>query len=152
MILFHLFFLLCTTIRPKIRVLIELIYLFLHDHLTKIYGPLSLFFLVLSCSSFALFIAIRPKIKVSSIYFAYLHTTIRLMYVVFFHLFFLFYTTTQPKIMVLTHLFRLFGHNHSPKIYGPVLPLYFVRYIHRSTALIFCPLYSCLHEVLVEFP
>ena len=38
---FHLFFLLCTTIRPKIRVLIDLFLLFVRDHSTEIYDPLS---------------------------------------------------------------------------------------------------------------
>ena len=37
----HLFFLLRTTIRPKIMVFIDLFFLFTHDHSTKIYGPLS---------------------------------------------------------------------------------------------------------------
>ena len=44
MILFHLFFLLCTTIRPKIRVFIDLFILFAHDYSIKIYGPLSFLF------------------------------------------------------------------------------------------------------------
>ena len=74
MILFHLFFLcarpfgqksgsiliyflyLCTTIRPKIRVLINLFLIFAHDHSTEIYDHLSL---ILSfCPT------IRPKIRV----------------------------------------------------------------------------------------
>ena len=41
MVLFHLFFLLSTTIRPKIKVHTDLFLLFLHDHSTKVYGPLS---------------------------------------------------------------------------------------------------------------
>ena len=41
MVLFHLIFLLCTTIRPKIRVLTYLFILYAHHHSTKIYGPLS---------------------------------------------------------------------------------------------------------------
>ena len=41
MVLFHLIFLLCTTIRPKIRVHTDLFLLFAHDHSTKVYGPLS---------------------------------------------------------------------------------------------------------------
>ena len=39
MVLFHLIFLLCTTIRPKIRVLSDLFLLFAHDYLTERYGP-----------------------------------------------------------------------------------------------------------------
>ena len=41
MILFNLISLLCTTIRTKIRVLIDLFLLCAHDHLTKMYRPLS---------------------------------------------------------------------------------------------------------------
>ena len=41
MVLFHLIF---TTIRPKIRVLIDLFLLCAHDHSTKIYGLLSFIF------------------------------------------------------------------------------------------------------------
>ena len=41
MFLFHLLFLLCTTIRPRIMVLIDLFLLFAHGHSTKMYGPLS---------------------------------------------------------------------------------------------------------------
>ena len=40
MVFFHLFFLLCTTIQPNIRVLIDLFLLFAHDPSTKMYGPL----------------------------------------------------------------------------------------------------------------
>ena len=36
MVLFHLIFLLCTTIRPKIRVHTDLFLLFAHDHSTKL--------------------------------------------------------------------------------------------------------------------
>ena len=41
MVLFRLFFLLCTTIRPKNRALIDLFLLCAHDHSTELYGPLS---------------------------------------------------------------------------------------------------------------
>ena len=40
-LLFHFFYPLCTTIRPKISVLIDLFLLFVRDHSTKLYGPLS---------------------------------------------------------------------------------------------------------------
>ena len=56
MVLFHLFFLLCMTIRPKIRSLIELFLLFANEHFTKIYDLLS--FILSLCTT------IRPKIKV----------------------------------------------------------------------------------------
>ena len=41
MVHFHLFFPLCMTIWPKVRVLIDLFLLFASDHSTKMYGPLS---------------------------------------------------------------------------------------------------------------
>ena len=40
-VVFHLFFLLSTTIRPKIRVHTNFLFYFVHNHTTKIYGPLS---------------------------------------------------------------------------------------------------------------
>ena len=118
MVLFHLFFLFCTTIQPKIRSLIDLFLLFAGDHSTKIYDPLSF---ILSLST-----TIRPKIRVliylfnfictrqldkiiwspfiysffcarpfdlklgpSLMYFFYLHTAIRQKYMIFFHSIFL---------------------------------------------------------------
>ena len=42
MVLFHLLFVLCTTIRLKIRSLIDLFCLFAHNHVAKVYDPLSL--------------------------------------------------------------------------------------------------------------
>ena len=48
MVLFYLFFLLCTTTWPKIRVLIDWFRLFPHEHLIEIYGPL-LFILSFVC-------------------------------------------------------------------------------------------------------
>ena len=95
MVLFHLFFLLHKTFRPKYMILIDLFLLFAHDHSTKIYGPLSFIL------SFAID-RVRPKDMV------------------FFHLFFLLCTTIRPKIMVLIDLFLLFAHDHSTKIYGPL--------------------------------
>ena len=50
------FLLLCTTIRPKMKVLIDLFLLFAHDHSIKLYGPLS--FILLLCTT------IRRKIRV----------------------------------------------------------------------------------------
>ena len=41
MVLFQLILLLCTTIRPKIRVVIDLFLLCAHDYSTDIYIPLS---------------------------------------------------------------------------------------------------------------
>ena len=50
----------CTTIRPKVRVLINLIFLFVHDHSTKVRGhSYSLIYHCPSCAniSFAIFMA-----------------------------------------------------------------------------------------------
>ena len=59
-VLFHLFFLWCTTIRSKIRVLINLYLILVHDHSTKVRGcSYSLIYDFLSCPhiSFAIFMA-----------------------------------------------------------------------------------------------
>ena len=77
MILFNLIFLLCTTIRPKIKVLIDLFLLCAHNLSTKMYDLLSfiLSFLILCMTIkpaeinvfinlFYLYTTIRPKIKV----------------------------------------------------------------------------------------
>ena len=253
MVLFHLFFFFCTrpfdqniwpsfiysfflhkTIRPKIRVLIDLFLSFTHDHSTKMYGPLSFILSFVHDHStkhlqphwFILFICTRPfyqnvwssfiyfffsgrpfnqKLGTSLIYFFYLHRAIRPKYKVLFHLFFFWHTTIQPKIRVLIDLFLLFAHDHVTKMCGSlsyilllcttirrkirvlvnlfllflhdhsakitgcscslvysflsctnisyaifmaVLALYFVHYIHVSTALIFLMLYSWPYEVL----
>ena len=63
MVLFHLLFLWCTTIRPKIKVHINLIVLFVHDHLTKVRGySYSLIYSFLNFANilFALFLAVLP--------------------------------------------------------------------------------------------
>ena len=57
------FFYLCTTIRPKIRVLINLFISFLHDHSTKVRGhSYSLIYTFPNCAniSFALFLTVLP--------------------------------------------------------------------------------------------
>ena len=78
-VLFHLYFLLCTTIRPKIMVLNDLFLLVAGDHFTKIYDPISFAFT--------------------------LQTTIRRKYMVLFHLLFLLCTTIRLKIRSLIDLF-----------------------------------------------
>ena len=147
MVFFHLVFLQCTTIRPKIRVLNDLFLLFAHDHSTKIYG---LLLVILSFvhdhstknqipHSFISFMCTRPfdqkygplfiysffyarpfdqDLGSSLIYFFYLHTTIRPNYLVLFHLFILSRMTIRLKIRVLINLFILFVHDHSTKVRG----------------------------------
>ena len=112
MVLFHLIFLLCTTNRPKIRVLNDLFLLCAHDHSTEIYGPLPF---TLSCA--------RPfhrDLESKLIYIFYLYTTIRQKYMFLFHLFFLFCWVIQPKISSLTDLYLLFAQDHLTRIYGPL--------------------------------
>ena len=118
--------LLQTTIRPKNMVLFNLFLLFTHDNLTKIYGLLSFIVSFVQDHSndhdhddltknygphwFIFFICKRPfdrNIWSSFIYLFYLHTTVRQIFMVFFHLFFLLQTTIQPNYMVFFHLFFL---------------------------------------------
>ena len=146
MVLFHLFFLLCTTIRPKIKVHTDLFFM------------CTTFDQKLGCSLIYLFYlhtTIRPIIRVHIDLFAYLHTTIRpncralfhfyffsarpfdqklgssLIYIFHLHTtirqkymtFFLSFIhslcmTIRPKISVLINLFILFVHDHSTKVRG----------------------------------
>ena len=126
-VLFHLLFPLCTTIRPRLRVFTDLFLLFAHDHLTEMCRPLSfilsfvydhstkirvlidLFLLFVHDHSTKLYgplsfilslFCARPfdqKLGSSLIYLFYLYTTIR------------------PKIRVLINLIFLFVHDHSTK-------------------------------------
>ena len=118
MVLFHLFFRLCATIQPNIMALIDLFLLFAHDHLIWMCTPLP--------------------------YILSLCTTIR------------------PKIRVLINLFVLFIHDHWTKIRGHSYSLIYsflncanisyaiswqyCPWIHVSTVLIFCSLYSWPYE------
>ena len=106
MVFFHLIFLFCTTIRPKIRVLIGL---FFYVHATirpKYMVLLHLFFL--------LNITIGPKIKIHTDFF-YLFTTIRQKYMVLIDLFFLWARDHSTKIDGLLSLTLSFVHDHSTK-------------------------------------
>ena len=107
MVLFHLFcFLLCTTIRLKITVLItNLFQLYAHDISTKTCDPLSFVFFLGSST-------------ISSFHF---HMTVRPKYMVLYHVFFLLWKTIRPRVRVLNDLFILFVHDHSTKIYDPLL-------------------------------
>ena len=122
MVLFHLLFLLCTTIRPKISVLIDLFVLFAHDHSTKIYSPLS--FILSFCTT------IRPRIRaLINLFFLFVHdhsTNVRSYS----------YSVIYYFLNCASILFAMFM---------AVLPLYFVYYVHWSAALIFHTLYSWLY-------
>ena len=97
MALFHLIFLLCTTIRPRLSQLgSSLAYFFICTR------PFDKKCIVLFHLFFLLFTTIRPKLGSSLIYFFYLYTTIQPNYMVLFHLFFLY-----------------FVHDHSTKNQGP---------------------------------
>ena len=131
MVLFHLIFLLCTTIRPKIRVHTDLFLLFAHDHSTKVYDSLSFilsrpFDLKIRSTLIYLFICTRPfdqiigssfiyyffsarpfdqKLGSSLIHIFHLHTTIHQKYMIFFVSFiFSLCTTITPIIRVLINL------------------------------------------------
>ena len=82
-VFFHLIFVLCMTIRPRLRVLTDL---FFYLHTTIRQKCIVLFHLFL-----LLFTTIRPKLGSSLIYFFYLYTTIRPNYMVLFHLLFLYF-------------------------------------------------------------
>ena len=96
MVLFHLFFLLCTIIRPRLRILTDLFLLFADDHSKKYIVLFHLFSFIYYFFSARLF---DQKLGSSLVYLFYL------------------YTTTWSKIRVLIDLFLLFAHNHSTKIY-----------------------------------
>ena len=95
MVFFHLIFLFCTTIRPKIRVLIDL---FFYVHATIRPKYMVFFYLFILSNT-----TIRPKIRVHTdlfllfvhhhsteilgphLFIFYVHATIRQKYMVFFH-------------------------------------------------------------------
>ena len=111
MVLFHLFFLLCTIIRPKVKLLIDL-FLSLHTTIRPKY-------MVLFHLFFLLYTTIDQKIGSSLTYFFYLHTTIPQKYVLLTFILSL-CTTIRPKTRVLVNLLILFSHDHSTKLYGPL--------------------------------
>ena len=88
------FLLLCTTIRPKMKVLIDLFLLFAHDHSTKLYGPLS--YILLLCTT------IRRKIRV------------------LINLFLLFTHDHSTNTYGRLSFILSFENDHSTKIYGPL--------------------------------
>ena len=145
MVLFHLFFLLGTTIRPKIRVVIYLFFLFACDHLTKIYDPLS--FILSLCTT------IQPKIRVVIylfVLFAHDQSTKihdRLSFILsFVHdigvtLTIEFILSLIVPIFCLLNLWQYCPYI-SYTLFLAVLPLYFIRYIHSSTTHVFCTLYT----------
>ena len=118
-----LFFLLRATIRLKIMVLItNLFQLYAHNIWTKTYDPLSFVFFFLGSSmisSFHFHTTVRLKYMVLYHLFFLLYTTIRQNYMVLF-LIFLLYTIIRPKIRTLTYLFLLFARDRSTKLYGPL--------------------------------
>ena len=125
MFLFHLIFLLRTTIRPKLGS--SLIYFF-YSHTTIRKKYMFLFHLI-----FLLRTTIRRKLGSSLIYIFYVHTTIRPKYMILFHLFFLLCTTIRQRLRVQTDLHLLFIHDHSTKIYVPLLfTLFFFVHDHST--------------------
>ena len=128
MVLFHLFFLLCTTSRPKIKVHTDLFLVMYTTIRPKIRVHIDLFFYLHATIRpnyrvlfhlFYSYFSARPfdqKLGSSLIYFIYLHKTIRQKYLIFFLSSVLcLYTTIRPKIKFLINLFFLFVHDHSAK-------------------------------------
>ena len=157
MVFFHLIFLFCTTIRPKIKVHTDFFFVYLHTTIQPNYRVLfHLFYSFFSARSF------DQKLGSSLIYLFHLHTTIRQKYMIFFLSFILsLCTTIRPKNRVLINLLFLFVHDHSTKLgvtltllfiffldvpifrllYSwQILPLWFHRSVSVSTAFIFRPL------------
>ena len=154
MVLFYLVFLLCTTIRPKIRVVIY----FFHLH-TSIQQKVHDFhsFNPTLCTT------IRPKVRVLIDFFlSFAHDRSTKMYDRLSFTLSL-CTTIQPKIRVVINLFFSFIRNHSTKVRGhfysfiysflncanilfaifmALLSLYFACSISGSVAFIFRELYS----------
>ena len=119
-----------TTIRPKIRVLIDLFFFICTRPFDLIKG-----------SSFIYsFFSARPfdqKLVSSLIYFFYLYMTIRPKLGVTLILKFIIFLI-EP-IFCLQHCLYISS--------ATIIPLYFVHYSHRSAALIFRTLYLWLYEV-----
>ena len=120
-VLFHLLFLQCTTIRPKIRVFID-IYLSFDKNICLLPFILSLY------------TTIRPKTSVVIDLFFYLYMTIRPKLGV----------TLKFIIFLIVPIFCLQYCLYISS--ATIIPLYFVHYIHRSAALIFRALYPWLYE------
>ena len=120
-------------------------------------------YMVLFHSFFLCARLLKQKLGSSLIYLFYLHTIIWQKHLVLFHLFFLsLCRTIRPKLGYSLFFFLLFVHDHSTKIRGyssflyswqycpnissalfmAVLLLYFVCYVHGSTAFTFRPPYS----------
>ena len=147
MVLFYLFFILSTTIRPKIRVLTDLFLSCTHDHSTEICGIL--IFII----SFVHDHSTKTQGTHILLLFFFLHAHSHLIKI------------CGPLPFIIT-----FVHDHSTKIRGHsyflIYPLmnsvyisyaafiavliYFVHYIQGRTALIFRTLCPWLYEVLAE--
>ena len=131
-VLFHLFFLQCTTIRPTIKVHIDLFF-YLHTTIRPNYRVLfHLFYSFFSARSF------DQKLGSSLIYLFHLHTTIRQKYMIFFLSFILsLCTTIRPKNRVLINLLLLFVHDHLTKL-GVTLTLLFALFLDMPIFRLLC--------------
>ena len=131
-VLFHLFFLQCTTIRPTIKVHIDLFF-YLHTTIRPNYRVLfHLFYSFFSARSF------DQKLGSSLIYLFHLHTTIRQKYMIFFLSFILsLCTTIRPKNKVFINLLFLFVHDHLTKL-GVTLTLLFILFLDMPIFRLLC--------------
>ena len=137
MVLFHLFFLLCTTNRPKVRVLIDLFRVFPHDHSIEIYGPPSVILsfvhdhstktqgLTDLCISFAH--DLSTKIYGPLSFILSLCTTIRRKFRVLVNFFFYLHMIIQQKYMILFHLFFLCGRPFEEKLGSSLIQSFYLR-------------------------
>ena len=111
MVLFHKFLFLCTTIRPKIRFLLNIYIFYLHTIIPPKYMVLfHLFFLLTT--------AVQPNIRVLiDLYLLFAHDHSTEIYGPLPYILPL-CTVIRPKIRVLINLFLLFVDGHSAKIRG----------------------------------
>ena len=98
-----------TTIRPKIRILIDLFF-YLHTTIRPNYIGSSFIYYFFSARPF------DQKLESSLIYIFHLHTTFFISFILSLC------TTIPPKIRVLINLFFLFVHDYSTKVRGHSYP------------------------------
>ena len=131
---------LCTTIRPKNRVLINLLFLFVHDHSTKLGVTLTLLFIlfldvailpllyswqILPLHLIGYFFCARPfdqKIRSTLIYFFIFDQKLGSSIIYLFYL----YTTIRRKIRVLIDLF-FYWHTTIRPNYTVLFHLFFLQ-------------------------
>ena len=128
MVLYHLFFLLCTTIRQRLRVLTYLFFLYAHNHFIKIWGPL-------------------PFI----ITFVHDHSTKKIRVLIYIFISFVHDHSTKIRGHSYSLIYSLMNCVYISYATFIAVLIYFVHYIQDKTALIFRTLCPWLYEVLFYF-